>query len=263
MGSKGAQNGSERRAMANHRTLDTKAGQKDLEGKAAQKSQRRSQRNTLDSADGSALERSFESIPSIPNLPSVVPTMGKEEGHGPNFESLGRGFEATGKAGFIGMLHRCHLLGGKKTGLYIGPTKRGKGTKIKAIADRNGLPVALHIESASRHETKLVKGTLDNRFVAEKFIRLVGDKAYDSDKLDAELRKMNIRLIAPHRSNRVKAKTQDGRELRRYKRRWKVERLFAWMHNFRRVVTRWEFKASNFDGFVKLACVMILLRKHF
>jgi hypothetical protein len=54
-----------------------------------------------------------------------------------------------------------------------------------------------------------------------------GDKAYDSDPLDEELATLSIEMIAPHKSNRQKAKTQDGRKLRRYKRRWKVERLFA------------------------------------
>jgi IS4 transposase len=60
--------------------------------------------------------------------------------------------------------------------------------------------------------------------------RLIADRANDSDPLDAE---KGIELIAPHRRNRKKAKTQDGRKLRRYKRRWKIERLFAWLGNFR------------------------------
>ncbi|MCW5198926.1 transposase, partial [Desulfobulbus sp. F3] len=65
--------------------------------------------------------------------------------------------------------------------------------------------------------------------------KLIGGKAYDSDKLDAELlKKQRIEMIAPRRRNRTKPKTQDGRKLRRYKRRWKVERLFAWLQNFRR-----------------------------
>ncbi len=57
-------------------------------------------------------------------------------------------------------------------------------------------------------------------------------------------------------------KTQDARELRRYKRRWKIERLFAWLHNFRRVRTRDDWYADNYEGFVLLAC-MVLLLKHF
>ena len=66
-------------------------------------------------------------------------------------------------------------------------------------------------------------------------------------------------MISPNRSNR-KQKTQDGRPLRRYRRRWKVERLFAWMQNYRRLVTRWEYHIENFLGFVHLACLLMLLR---
>jgi transposase len=88
--------------------------------------------------------------------------------------------------------------------------------------------------------------------------RLVGDKAYDSDKLDQRLAEAyDIEMIAPNRSNR--SKTQDGRKLHCYRRRWKVERLFAWMHNFRRLVTRWEYHIENFLGFVHLACLQMML----
>ena len=132
-----------------------------------------------------------------------------------------------------------------------------------AIADRNGLPISIHIESASPHEAKLVQKTIDNRFLNRNPRRLIGDKAYDSDYIDAELRKKRIRLIAPHKCNRRKQPTQDGRELRRYKRRWKIERLFAWLQNFRRIATRWEYKASNYFHFVQLGCIIILLRNYF
>lgn len=91
----------------------------------------------------------------------------------------------------------------------------------------------------------------------------MGDKAYDSDPLDTELMEMGIEMIAPHRRNRQKPKTQDGRKLRRYKRRWKVERFFAWLGNFRKVVVRYERHAANFAGFVKLGCIVILLRNGF
>jgi hypothetical protein len=81
---------------------------------------------------------------------------------------------------------------------------------------------------------------------------------HDSDKLDEKLaEEYGIELIAPNR--RKRSKTQDGRKLRRYRRRWRVERLFAWMHNFRRLVTRWEYHIDNFLGFVHLACLQLLL----
>ena len=89
---------------------------------------------------------------------------------------------------------------------------------------------------------------------------MIGDKAYDSDPLDQQLKAQGIEMIAPHKQNRKKAKTQDGRALRRYKRRWKVERFFAWLQNFRRVATRFDYKAENYLGFVHLGCIVILLR---
>ena len=142
----------------------------------------------------------------------------------------------------------------------MGKTKRGKGTKLMALADRSGLPVAVLTASASLHEVTLVKETLGASFVSEKPERLIGDRAYDSDQLDVALDAFGFEVIAPHRRNRKQPKTQDGRKLRRYKRRWKVERLFPWLGNFRRLVVRYERKAENFLGFVCLGCIVILLR---
>jgi transposase len=48
--------------------------------------------------------------------------------------------------------------------------------------------------------------------------------------------------------------------LRRYKRRWKIERVFAWLQNFRRITVRYEYHAENYRGFVHLACMILLLR---
>ena len=90
---------------------------------------------------------------------------------------------------------------------------------------------------------------------------MIGDKAYDSDPLDQRIREQfQVQLIAPHRWNRSRPVTQDGRALRRYRRRWKIERLFAWLHNYRRIITRWEYYPENFLGMVPLACAVILLR---
>jgi len=107
----------------------------------------------------------------------------------------------------------------------------------------------------------LVEATIESSFVVQTPERLIGDKAYDSDGLDHHLRESRgIEMIAPHRVKRKRPRTQDGRKLRRYKRRWKVERLFAWLQNFRRIVVRYEYHAENFLGMVQLGCTIILLR---
>ena len=128
------------------------------------------------------------------------------------------------------------------------------------MVDASGLPLAVHTDSASPGEVTLVHATLEASFGLDFPARLMGDKAYDSDPLDTELAALGIEMIAPNRKNR-KHKTQDGRPLRRYRRRWKVERTIAWLQSFRRVRTRDEHKAQNFLGFVQLACILILLRR--
>ncbi len=130
------------------------------------------------------------------------------------------------------------------------------------LTDAGGLPIAVSAGSASPHEVTFVEATLDACFVDEVPVRLIGDKAYDSDPLDERLRQdRGVELIAPHRVNRSKTLTQDGRQLRRYKRRWKVERLFAWLQNFRRLVVRYEYHLDNFIALIQLGCIVILLRR--
>lgn len=128
-----------------------------------------------------------------------------------------------------------------------------------AIADRDGFPLSVAVAGGNRHDVVLTDRTLDASFVAELPPRLVGDKAWDSPKHARSLEhERNIELIAPVKSN--SKRKQDGRSLRRYRRRWKVERLFAWLKQFRRIATRWERKAQSYLGFLLLGCAVILLR---
>ena len=129
-----------------------------------------------------------------------------------------------------------------------------------ALADGAGLPLAVTVASANPSEISLVEDTLKSRFLRQLPTRIIGDRGYDSDALDTQLAKRGIEFIAPHRSNRRNI-TQDGRQLRRYCRRWKIERLFAWLQNFRRLVTRYERHVENFLAFVQLACIIILSRQ--
>ena len=252
-----------RRTMESDRTAATEDRAR---GRPWPTSYRRSgstQRHFLDSAYRCPLGRSSGTLSLVPDLPSTIPGVGRvgdiEVGAG----DLGGGPTKSGQARSVGVLYRRHLRGGEKRGLCVGKTKRGKGTKIMAVADRHGLPVAVHVASASPHEVTLVPDTVQGRFVADTPGRLIGDKAYDSDKLDAQLQQQGIELIAPHRGNRTRLVSQDGRALRRYKRRWKIERLFAWLQHFRRILTRHEYHAANFLGFVQLGCLAILMRRYF
>ena len=144
----------------------------------------------------------------------------------------------------------------------IGLTKAGNGVKIMVLVDARGLPVAVTTGSASPHESTLVQGLFDFMLSRDTPTRIIGDKAYDSDALDEDLDSECIEMIAPHRRNRTQEnKTQVGRPLRRYKRRWKVERTIAWLQNFRRLCIRYEKSTMLFQGFLHLSCSIILLKQ--
>jgi transposase len=130
------------------------------------------------------------------------------------------------------------------------------------LTDAFGLPIAVDATSASPHEVTLVDDTLDACFLENVPEKVIGDKAYDSDPLDKRLAKeRGVEVIAPHKDNRCQASTQDGRALRRYRKRWKIERLFAWLQNFRRLVVRYEYHLENFLAMIQLGCIVILLRR--
>ena len=129
-----------------------------------------------------------------------------------------------------------------------------------AIVDEGGLPVSLLIASASPHEITLLKDVIRSRFVHRRIEKLTGDKAYDSDRMDKELAQKGTELNAPHRSGRKSPHTQDGRKLRPYRRRWKVERFFAWLFSFRKCVVRYEYKDQNFFAFLLLASALMMIK---
>ena len=167
-------------------------------------------------------------------------------------------------------LRRRQLRPGKKRGLCVGKTKRGKGTKWMVVVDGKGVPLGVHLDSASPNEVTLIEKTLATVAVPRrgrigrprnKPQRLIYDKAADSDPLRNRLKNRGIELICPHRVNRSKPKLQDGRKLRRYRRRWKVERTFAWLGNFRRLVVRYEHSIMMYSAFFHVACLFITLRQ--
>jgi hypothetical protein len=104
----------------------------------------------------------------------------------------------------------------KLGGAAIGPTKRGKGTKLMALADgKSGLPVSVTIASASPGEVTLVQQTLAARLVEALPAHLGGDKAYDSDGLDAALAEQGITMIAHNRRNRGQCQGRAGLSAKR------------------------------------------------
>jgi transposase len=154
-----------------------------------------------------------------------------------------------------------------KKGARPSATKRGKGTKWMVLVDGQGLPLGVRLESASPHEVTLAEATLQEVSVPrpkgrprQKPERVIADTAYDSDPLRQRLQKRGIELIAPYRENNQHRRYEDGRKLRRYKRRWIVERTNSWLGQFRRLLVRHEHLLSTYRAFFYLACFWITLR---
>jgi transposase len=136
--------------------------------------------------------------------------------------------------------------------------------KVEVVTDRTGVPIGVATDAASVPETDLGGVALAGIPAAIELppgVPVVADRAYDSDPLREQMAADGFVLVAPHRKNRKRPPTADGRRLRRYRRRWIVERTFAWLHSYRRVVTRFERHVYLYDGFVFLACAFIALNR--
>jgi transposase len=168
------------------------------------------------------------------------------------------------------MLCGWELYPGPKRGAKGGKTKRGKGTKWMVLVDGTGTPLGAYLEAASPAEVALLERMLDT--VAggrpgkpgrprKRPERLIADRGYDSNPLRARLARRGIEPIIPARRNHKRATHQDGRKLRRYRRRWIVERTVAWLGHFRRLVVRYERLIPTYAGFFHMACALLTLRR--
>ena len=148
----------------------------------------------------------------------------------------------------------------KTRGADVGKTKKGKGTKIMLMIDGNGTPLLVFTLSANQAEVNALENLVDIRVTKKKPKRMLYDKAADVDWVRERLDDRGIELIWPHRRGRKKPPTQDGRPLRRYRRRYKVERTISWLFNLRRLVVRDEYHVYLFQGFVQLGCLFTILK---
>lgn len=217
--------------------------------------------HSLGLEDRRPLERFTKVFSLVPHLLATAPGVDRFRRVPEGVGAVPAETRRAGTTRLAGDLRRCDVRFGKKRGVCVGKTKRGKGTKLLTLIDGQGTPVAVDIASASPHEVTLIETLLTKRVVRRKPRRLIYDTAADSDPLRQRLARRGIELICPHRKNRTRPKTQDGRKLRRYRRRWKVERTISWLQNFRRLVVRYEHHAHLFLGFAQLACLFTTLQR--
>jgi transposase len=129
------------------------------------------------------------------------------------------------------------------------------------LTDGERTPLSVFTTSANHAEVNTLETLVETRLTDKLPPRLIYDRAADADWLRASLTRKNVELICPHRKNRRRAPLQDGRALRRYRKRYKIERTFAWLFAHRRLVTRYEYYDHLFEGFVQLACLFIILKR--
>ena len=136
--------------------------------------------------------------------------------------------------------------------------------KIGMAVERHGVPVGVLPDAASAGEPDLgarALGQMPPEVEAPGDVPVVADRGFDSDALREELAAEGLRLLAPHRKNRKRPGRNDGRRMRRYKRRYIIERTFGWLHWFRRLLVRHEYYSHLYDGFLHLACALIAISK--
>jgi transposase len=136
--------------------------------------------------------------------------------------------------------------------------------KVELAVDRTGVPIGVATDAAGVPETELgavALASIPAAIALPAGVPVVADRAYDSDPLREQLATEGFTLVAPHRKSRKRPPTADGRRLRRYRRRYIIERTIAWLHSYRRVITRFERHVHLYDGFVYLACAFIALSR--
>lgn len=149
-----------------------------------------------------------------------------------------------------------------KRGGEVGTTKSGKGMKVGTAVERHGVPVGVLTDDANVGEPDpggRVLALIPPEVELSADVPVVAVRRFDSDRLRDELAASGFRLLAPHRKNRTRPSRNDGLRMRRYKRRYVVERTFGWLHSYRRLLARHEFYPFIYDGFIFLACALIAI----
>ena len=134
--------------------------------------------------------------------------------------------------------------------------------KLEVVTDATGLPLGMATAAANVSEQALLVAALDDvPLEVPAGTPVVADKGHDSDPLRDDLEAEGFVPVTPHRKNRVRPARADGRRLRRYKRRWTVERTNAWLHCYRALAVRWSHYSFLYAGLVYLAFIHMALQR--
>jgi len=145
------------------------------------------------------------------------------------------------------------------------PTDRGKlGVKRNLLTDGTGIPLALVIDGANRHDMKLLGATLEGIIIARpepneaqpQHLCLDAGYDYPATRLEVEDHQYvpQIRGRGAEKRNKVSIAGYRAR-------RWVVERTHSWINRSRRLLIRWEKKVENYLAFLHLACAQLIFSK--
>lgn len=176
----------------------------------------------------------------------------------------GTSFPRTGKARLFGA-------SAPKGGNKVGRSVKGNGSTLMVVSEAQGLPIAFLLDAANTHESQLARDVL--AFVSvprqgrgrpkTRILSLAMDRAFDAISLRRDLRKRGMKTSIPERKRRGRRR-QRGPKPKLYdvsKRRYKIERINAWMDNFRGLVVRYERKASRYLAYCTLAAILFCLKR--
>lgn len=155
-------------------------------------------------------------------------------------------------------------LGGAATGQN--PTDRAKGgTKRSLLVEGRGLPLAIEVGAAQRHDVRLLAATLDGVVIEqpepsdEQPQHLCLDKGYAGEPVQGIAEERGYKVHVPDKANAKEKRQRKGG--RRKARRWVVEVAHSWLNRFRRLLVRWEKKKANYLAMLYFACALICWRK--
>jgi len=129
------------------------------------------------------------------------------------------------------------------------------------ITDREGLPISILVESAQKAESKLGISVIDSLGKDKRKVeKIIADRAYDTRKFRKAMYNRGIKPVIPKQRRGFQKSVRQMKSVKReYRNRWVVERTFAWIQNFRRLVVRWDRLESTYRGFLLFACIVVCM----
>ena len=146
----------------------------------------------------------------------------------------------------------------------LGRSQGGFSTKIHLRCDGNGLPITFVLTVGERHETVVFEQLMEQGAVKRTGVgrprlrpkRVCGDKGYSSGKIRRYLRRRGLRITIPRKANERRRGTFDKSQ---YRERNRVERCLNRLKQYRRIATRYEKKAQNYQALLTIASIMMWL----